>query len=235
MTREELLARLKANEPSFPDSPYRLVPARFDPDDSQAGAFPLAADWRWRSCERLLQSFGARAVLLRLPLFWQVVLLVHGACRSAGAALFVNEQENMPVGAAAIGAAETNVVITDADDAARFAAFLREKLKPLPDAWIIIHPEHAEGGLPILPAARVAEEVHLFPGVPFLTQCDALAARPRDGKASLFHSAEGCVIDEGGAHVSIAGTPIPIEHLALSRPLKAAGTCACGEPLFKRL
>jgi hypothetical protein len=148
----------------------RLFPSSFDPQDPTLSAIEAPSDWRWESCERALISFGSKFLLSRLPLFWQVESALDAACRNAGVTVFHNEVENMPVGAVAIRSVEIDTVLTTAEDAHTFVAFLTEKNVPLPRNWFLIHPIVATNREVLAklrePFFSVVEEVHKHPGFP---------------------------------------------------------------------
>src|SRR6185369_8776282 len=102
MTLAEFHTLLATMEPTIPAMNCRVVPSSFDPDDPALLAVPRPLEAAWPSVEAALRHFGSRAVMMRLPLFWQAEPLLHAACRAAGAPIFVNEPENMPLGAAAL-------------------------------------------------------------------------------------------------------------------------------------
>jgi hypothetical protein len=148
----------------------RFFPSSFDPQDAALSVIEAPSDWRWKSCEDALTSFGSKFLLSRLPLFWQIESLLDAACRVAGVTVFHNEVENMPVGAVAIRSAEIDTVLTTAEDARTFVAFLAEKNVPIPRNWFLIHPAVATNrDIPATlrePAFHVVEEVHKYPGFP---------------------------------------------------------------------
>ena len=171
---------------------------------------------------------------MRLPLFYQLEPALFRAARSAGAFIFVNDQENMPVGAMAIADGSMDVVVTTQKDSVVFSQFLTERSLQLPRAWIVLHRADQPWELPaalLSPAARVAQEVHLFPGLPVLTQCPALI----DAKAPRFHAAAGMAVNplKTGARVSgPMGDPVPLSEYQLNIPLSESGMCACGLPVY---
>lgn len=230
-----LLKILESIEPKIPGVPRQLVPTSFDPADPELRAFPRPLGWHWTSAERMLRAFGSHGIMMRLPLFWQLEPALFAAGQAAGAPIFVNDQDNMPVGAAAIKTASMDTVITDTQDAFRFSSYLSETGAQFPTAWIIVHPallDVWEVPAPLREAgARVAQEVHLFPGVPFLEQCEFLAAN----KDPAFHTSEVYTVEtEGdGTYLTSAGDdPLPLFRYELRRTLTESGECACGKRVF---
>lgn len=179
----------------------------------------------------ILRHFGSRGILMRLPLFWQLESPLYTACRATGAPLFVNDQGNMPVGDAALRLAELDTVVTGAADATMFSSYLSEHGTPLP-MWFIIHPLPSEPW-DIPPAlkkndVRVAQEVHLFPGVPLLEQCPSLA----DNKEPVFHASGSYAIEYSDAKTlisSIKDDLASLKRYELPVQLKEDGTCPCGK------
>ncbi len=192
-----------------------MYPSSFDPNDPALHALPHTAGWRWASCEEALREFETRGVLLRLPLFWQTLSPLNDVCRSIGAYIFPNEIENMAVGAVGLRSAGLNTVLTTAEDAEKFASFLQEQ-QPLPASWFIVHEAGAVSWeLPAAlknSAARIAQEVHLSPGLPVLAQCTHLRAK----KMPHFHTTE-----EAHSH------PLPFQ-------LAEQGLCVCGKKVVTK-
>ncbi|MFZ2886844.1 MAG: hypothetical protein WA021_03425 [Minisyncoccia bacterium] len=171
MNVREFIDSLPQQYPS--DSLIRCMPSSFDPNDPTLRAIPRPRSWRWESCALFLQTFAAETVILQTPLFWQLYSPLHTMCREIGCSIYPNEPDNFPVGGAALTSARANVVIIEAIDAAPFATYLHSKNISLPQ-WIIIHRPESEWTIPdALANVRVAQEVHLFPGIPILHQCHA--------------------------------------------------------------
>ncbi len=232
-----LIAELSAIEPRIPEMECRIFPSSFNPKDTDLRAFPRAIHWRWTSCERMLRFFGAQAVMTRVPNFWQLESLVHACCRNIGAPLFTNEPENLALGAAAIVSANVNAIISEASETAPFVSFLLERDVPLPALWLLIHKADArEWSVPpslIQNGITVAQEVHLFPGVPILHQCPALAS----DKKPLFHVSdeyEWEMLESETLITSAGGDPLPLHRLLLPISIHAAGECACGKTIVQK-
>lgn len=228
---QELYRALDVARPTLNTAPCRLFPAAFDPADANLGAFPCALDWQWRSCEMALKHFNARGIVMRLPLFWQLETPLHAAGQAAGAPLFINDQGNMPVGAEAVRAG-LDTVVTDALDAKAFALYLAERAVRV-SSWILIHPLPAAAW--VLPEelasdAHVAQEVHLFPGVPLLVQCPYLVEK----KVQQFHLVHPFTLEDGKRLINPGDELLPPWRYALSLTLKAAEPCACGEETLMR-
>lgn len=215
--------------------PCRVVPTSFDPDDPDLRAFPRLLSWQWSSCEDALKRFAPRVVMMRLPLFWQVEPLLHAACRSVPAPIFVNDADNMPVGEAAIRLAYVDTVVTDTADAFKFSSFLSDK-KTWSKSWLIIHrPDSSWDIPPSLGDAQVAQEVHIFPGVPLLIQCADLA---NVRSSALFHGSLEFKMDILTDRIAITGSnedPVPLTNLEIPLRLKRNGVCACGEEIVQRI
>lgn len=213
--------------------PCRLFPSSFDPTDPEMTAIPRPLDWRWSSCERMLRYFGAKTVMLQLPNFWQVESYVHAACKNVGASLFPNEPENMPVGAAAIRSGEANVVIAEADHAATFASFLSDRGALFPEAWITIHqPDAASWVRPARIQDKVAHEIHLFPGMPILEQCEQLANNGR----MHFHLSDDFIweIFDDRAQIANKDEEFPFTQLELPFLLREIEVCTCDKKIYER-
>lgn len=232
MDRSAFLSQLDSLQPKLGDTACDLVPTSFEANDPEIRAFPLPLERKWSSAERALKLFGGSGVMMRLPLFWQVEPALFAAAQNAGAFIFVNDQDNMPLGAAALRDASIHTVVTTTEDAHRFCAYLNERNAKLPAAWIIVHRIDQKWDLPaaaLSPQSAIAQEVHLFPGVPVLEQCDQLI----EGKRSLFHLVDGYELADDG--VSLSGRPddiMPFSNLELGTVLHAKGTCSCGKALL---
>ncbi len=233
MIHAELLEKIDALEARIPKIPYRIVPTSFDPEDPELRGFPIPLKWRWASCEEALRVFGATGVMMRLPLFWQLESPLWSACKKAGAFIFTNDPENMPLGAAAIRSANIDCVVTETKDASLFSDFLREKKYQLPRSWIIIHPANSdEWSLPKLEGANVAQEVHLFPGIPLLEQCANLRAKQRP----RFHINSSYMWDTSlGEITGNTDDPLPLIGYRIPFPLKEEGACSCGRRIVARV
>src|SRR3989338_10070080 len=94
------LKQLKNIQGAIPSMRCNVVPSSFYPDDASMLAFPLPLSWQWSSCEKFLRERTSRSVMTRLPLFWQLEVLLHDACKAVGAPLFIRNPENMPVNGA---------------------------------------------------------------------------------------------------------------------------------------
>ena len=108
---------------------------------------------------------------MRLPLFWQLEVPLWYACRAVSAPIFLNDPENMPVGAAAIQRGGIDTIVTEQRDAEQFAAYLQAEHAALPQKWHIVHRAKDAWRVPAeLLHHHVTHEVHLFPGFPILAQ-----------------------------------------------------------------
>lgn len=200
---------------------YRFVPTSFDPDDPTSSVVRFSASWQWESLAETLARYNPHVLLLRLPLFWQVLSPLHAVCKRTGCALYINEQENPAAGEAAARVGEANVVITDAKDAFSFSLYVAERNVHIP-SWILIHDPTGDWEIPIIlreEHAQVAQEVHLFPGIPLLIQCEALARE----KLPFFHMT--------GSIETLFDLPITY---ALEPKLISSGICTCGKEILGR-
>jgi hypothetical protein len=135
----------------------------------------------------------------------------------------------MPVGRAAILSAEIDTVVTDERGSFAFSSFLIDKTTPLPPHWLIVHePSGAWEAPPALEGkyVRTAHEVHLFPGMPLLVQCPALA----DAKDMGFHCSPlyEWRINDTEVFVSSDNGLFSFEHLQLPFALRQEELCPCG-------
>ena len=236
-THAELLQILETIAPQIPNMPCQVVPTSFNPDDPQLRAFPRPLKWRWDSCERMFRAFKTSGVLMRLPLFWQVEPALFAAGQAAGAPIFVNDQENMPVGAEAIRIANMDTVVTDSQDAVRFSSYLSGAKTQFPASWIIVHPVSLDVWDIPAPAreegTHVAQEVHLFPGVTLLEQCESLAEK----KEPVFHASDAFQIETENSRTyvtSVTDEPFPLLRYELALSIVAKETCSCGKPEYTR-
>lgn len=225
MNKDGLLSLLKERRDA-PHKPARLFPTSFDASDARLDAFPRSLNWRWVSMERFLRYHDAKVVLMRLPLFWQVLTPLHHACRASGAAIYPNEPENVPVAGAAVRSADADAVITEARDAEALYAYLADKGLRQP-AWFLVHRPEEPWSVPrLLSGVRLWQEVHLFPGVPLLEQCGEIAGSAR------FHPSDAYLWDASGAatRITSAGEDlIPLRSYELPFALRHEGNaCSCG-------
>ncbi|MBI5457495.1 hypothetical protein HY971_02095 [Candidatus Kaiserbacteria bacterium] len=238
MTHAELIRKIDEAQDRIRDMPCFVVPTSFDPDDPELRAFPRPLQWKWASVETTLRAFCSRGIVMRLPLFWQIEPALFAAGQAVGTPIFVNDQGNMPVGAAAIRTANMDTVVTDSQDAFKFSSYLLEAGAQFPDAWIIVHPvSRNEWTIPAPlqnSTAHVAQEVHIFPGVPFLEQCEKLAAK----KELVFHLSEPYRLEmEGDATylTSAADDPLPLLRYELPITLVRGEQCLCGKRMVARV
>jgi len=175
---------------------------------------------------------------MRLPLFWQLESPLHTAAKASHATFFINEQENMPVGAEAIRTAGLDTVLTDTSDALVFATYLSEKGKLMPKNWFMVHPvfEPSWNIHAVLRGKnyRVAQEVHIFPGVPFLEQCVFLYEK----KEPIFHVCDTFTVEFGKNRTIAKSTKRDILTLwkyELPCLLKEKETCKCGKTIISKI
>lgn len=231
MNRKEFLQELKTLQPRIPEMSCRVVPSSFEADDPDLLAYPLPTDWEWVTCEKTLRAWKPTGVMMRLPLFWQAESPLNQACQQVGAPLFVNDPENMPLGGAAVAGAGMDTIVTEVSDAYEFSQYLAQKHIAPPRNWLLVHradaPEFAIPGLLRDDYTRVAQEVHLFPLFPVLSQCTHLVRE----KASSFHAAEGRTIDAGEHGIRVSTEEpllVPFMQWKLQNVLKDGGLCTCG-------
>lgn len=235
MKASEFLELLHTVQHRIPEMNSRVMPSTFNPDDPALCAFPYHKIAGWSSCEHIVRDSGARGVMMRLPLFWQVEPNLFAACHAAGAFIFINDADNMPLGAAAVRDAHIDSIVTDAQDAYAFSKYLLEKKTGMANTWIIVHDSHTS--IAPLPHAleashlRVAQEVHIFPGVPVLEQCTLL----QKNKKASFHVSDSYEYEttkESLALTSNDASPLPLVRYELPLPLYEEGQCACGKAIF---
>jgi hypothetical protein len=212
----------------------RLIPSSFDPNDDSLQALAIPRGRTWNSLALALKHCGAKIVLVRLPLFWQMLSPIHDACTEARCTLFVNEQDNMPLADAAMRTAEANMVVTDSKDAFALSLFLAEKNRHMPN-WFIIHEADKEWAVPVMIDldAKVVQEVHVFPGVPLLVQCESLSAE----RSPHFHAAPDMSFEMTAAGTLVSSSSallVPLNNYQLNVLLALQGTCACGEEILAR-
>lgn len=173
---------------------------------------------------------------MRTPIFWQWGMSLHAACRALGIPIFVNEPENVPVGAMALKRSGVDTVVTENKDAAAFASYCMEKSLPLPKAWVLVHRAQnpdwrvAAG----VATSRVAQEVHIFPGVPILVQCPFLA----ESQATRFHFSKEFLWEMRGDEVYATARkddPLPLKNVRIPLMLQQAEHCACGAQTVTRI
>ena len=223
-------------ESRFKDLSCPLSPTSFDSRDHELRGYPRPVAWRWASAERSLQALECTGVMMRRPLFWQVESPLFAAGQAAGAPIYASDQNNMPLAAAAIRGAGMNTVVTDAEDAARFSGYLKDS-SALSPAWIIIHPISAKAWTIPEPLKEsdvgIYQEVHLFPGVALLDQCDLLAQK----KDPVFHVSDDFCIDTNSGNTRITSaiaTPLPLYQYEVPVQLRHGGICSCEKVLYER-
>lgn len=228
MDTSSFLSSLRAFEQNILVSNYRLLPAAFEPT-KELTAYPVPLERGWPSLTPHMRVWDSRGLMARVPLFWQMEAPLRTTCDEVGAFLFINDMSNMPLGAAAIRDANVDTVVTQMRDVGPFSLHLLEAKIALPN-FIAVHP-HASALAPLPQACRetpIAQEVHLFPGVPMLVQCPCLSAQ----KEPVFHAAPGCRIYRAGGQVLFTGAdtdPQPPYDYPLLMTLREAGSCQCGE------
>ncbi len=221
---------IRAIQNTLHSLPCRIIPTSFDADDAALAGFPLHHLYRWDSCAHALVELKAHGVMMRLPLFWQLEVLLWYASRAARAPIFLNDPENMPVGAAALQLGGMDTVVTEQRDAGAFVEYLQKEKMALPEKWIVVHRADDVWKLPAaLADSRVAQEVHLFPGLPVLSQCPHLMdVRGTPG----FHLKKEIRYEPD---FETCETPskdaIPSFKLRMP-PITMGPVCACGERMY---
>ena len=235
-TSEMLTELLSTIEKRIPEMGCRVFPSSFDPNDPDMRALPRPIDWRWMSCERALRNAGSRGVMMRLPVYCQIGFPLHAVCRAIGIPLFTNEPENIPVGAMAIKAGGIDTVVSENRDVAALADYLIKRTMPYPRLGILIHRIDDVWEVPPVVFdtwGAVAQEVHVFPGVPVLDQCVVLS----EEKAARFHLSDAYlweVHDKETLITSVGDDPFPLSRYTLACSLRKSGECSCGKPVFQR-
>jgi hypothetical protein len=232
---EEFAETLAEIAPQIPHIPCSFAPSSFDPSNEAMRIYPQPLESVWESCVPLLSAFDCTGVMLNAPIFWQVEQTLFRACKKAGAFIFANDALNMPLGAYALEAANIDAIVASADDAHEFAALLAERGKK-PKLWIIAH--DASKALPDTSkdfthgGAAVAREMHVFPGVPVLVQCPALAK----SRINLFHVHDAYLLESsknGTLATSLSDEPLPLWRYALPFSIAEKGACECGKTLLE--
>ena len=233
ITRDGLIDLMHSIERKIEGSGCHVVPTSFEPLERTLSGFPRQLQWTWRSCERALRKMGSKSVMSMLPKFWQIEPALNTSCRNIGAMLFPNEPENLPIGAAAIQSIGIDTIVCGVGDSARFSLYLAER-NILSPSWVLIHRiDSPTWEIPIaVGGTHVAQEVHLFPGVPVLTQCDTLIEeqKPR------FHPSDSYIWEIGTETciTSIDNDPFPLTRLILPTAIQATGSCPCGRRVIEK-
>lgn len=213
-------------------SSYSPVPTSFDPDDAALRAFPRPLLWRWSSAEWALGAISPTIVMMRAPLFWQLEQPLWRAAQAHGAAIFVNDKDNMPLGRSAM-ASGADTIVTSAHDALAFSAYLKEKKVPFPRGWLVVHDIRERIDISDIhagEATHIFQEAHLFPGMPAFVQCDVLAHT----RSSLFHIPDGCTLSVH-PRVAFSGPtddPQPLIDIHIQISIKEKDTCSCGRMVY---
>ncbi len=235
MPSSEFMLLLMAIQERISGMNVRAIPSSFNPDDPTLMAFPHTAKLGWNSCERAIRKSVSHGVLSRVPLFWQTEPNLFAACQKAGALVLINDIGNMPLGAAAIRDAEIDAIVTDSNDALTFSSYLAKSGVPLGRLWIIVHsPDSTVWELPGTlrdNPVKVAQEIHLFPGVTVLEQCSVL----QNKKESHFHVSDGYESEHDGDVLILSGcedAPLPLLRYELPMPMQIRKVCTCGKTVF---
>lgn len=230
-----LKARLRQSESLSRSGAWRLFPTSFDPSDKELTAYARPRTKGWDSVASALRHFKSHGLMMHAPLFWQVEIPLRNACDQAGAFIMIHDVSNMPLGASALQQAQIDMVLATRADAALFSLFLIERKIPLP-VFFIVHP--LSEGVPALPVtlqgARVAQEVHLFPGVPVLDQCELLMEKGRP----LFHVAKDMHAEWLHDHFVLSGAIddlTPLTQYPLPIALAREALCPCGRETLRTL
>ncbi len=191
----------------------RLTPSSFDPHDPKLRGLRRAS--RWKTAAEALTALSARGVALTLPLFWQLEAPCFEICREIGLSLFVTQADNIPLLAASLRGANIDTVISEPTDAATLATYLAEKDMPLPQ-FLLVHRADSSWTLPheLEGAPRIAQEVHLTPGLPVFSQCATLI----QARSSFFHTTNEALP---------AGFVLP--------PAQRGPECVCGQKTYAHL
>lgn len=210
--------------------PVRLSPLFFEGEPPVL--FPRLRRWAWRSLTAALESAGASACTGMLPLLWQTEPLAFAACRAARVPFFALDEGNAAVAARAVDTAGLDTILIREASAVAVANDFAEHNDRFPTNWILVREFGAaavsEMGS-IETSQRLFREIHLFPGVPLLVQCEARAAAH---DASRFHLAPGLSIRHAnGATLVSSDGDLPFTDLTIDE-LAPAGTCECGESLL---
>jgi hypothetical protein len=228
-TREQYVAHLRAIGRQFPSLDFHLSPAGFE-GDTRGAFFPHSRETTWHSGQEILKASRSTVVINRLPPFWQMEIAVHRAVRDAGAVPFLNAPSNTAVGAAAVSALEADTVITSAKHSRAFSRALQAREQKV-STWVVIHEMSAAGPWEsdsLIEGARIiANESHIFPGVPLFVQCIDLARE----LSLAFHVADGFSLANSRVS-SDARFPFPFFNLALPFSAMEKGACVCGKQLF---
>ncbi len=189
---------------------HHYAPASFDKDATDVVV--LSDRPEWSSGTRALRVLKSVVVLTLVPLFWQLLPGLHGACRVLKVPFFLGSMGNLTLAAVVAAEAAVDTVMAEACDAQQIIDAL--KLHGVaPRAWVLLHRGGEVRPLPmalLAPYIQVAQEVHAIPGVACLAQCEVLIAR----KEALFHTVP---------------MPAAVEPLAT----EATGTCTCGETIYR--
>lgn len=211
--------------------PCRILPLTFDAESSFVLGFPIAETWQWDSITQALLHMKPHGVMMRLPLFWQLEAPLWRACREVRAPIFLNDPENVPVGAAALLRGGIDTIVTETRDVPMFIESLHQEHAPQPKHWLLVHrPTDSWDNPTALNNCSVYQEVHLFPGFPFLYQCEALMES--HGIPTRYHLVENHHYDlEKHQLATVASDDIPSLSLAIPRVIHTS-VCSCGKSTY---
>ncbi len=230
-SHEALLHLLQRAEKNISKSPFRLVPASFNPLDPSLTAFPRPLQSEWQSLRLYLKVLESRAVMMLLPLFWQMESATYRVCRDSGLLFFVADISNTPVNSLAIDSLTIDTIITTTQDCQAVLSYLSTKQRNIPRSWVFVHsvdavPQHIPPEFST--GTKVAQEVHVFPGVPILEQCGSLIER----RAKTFHASDSYtwVFKSDRTLITSAGDdPLPFIRYRLPFVAIEQGVCVCGK------
>ncbi len=220
--------QIQAIQDALKSVPCRIVPTSFEAEDAGLAGFPIHPQWRWDSCAQALFELKPHGVMMRLPLFWQLEVPLWYACRAARAPIFLNDPENIPVGVSALQLGGMDTVVTEQRDASTFADCVQKENGKLPQKWIVIHRAEDIWNIPaLLSDCKVAQEVHLFPGLPILSQCPMLMVETSG--IPRFHITKGNRYEPVTGNIeTLPRGGIPSFELK-APPITGGELCACGE------
>lgn len=212
----------------------RLTPSSFDGNDIDAPLLQRSLDRSWPSLTTALAHWGSKGLIYHLPVFWQAESSAFASCREAGTFIAQNDSRNLPVAERMLTEGGADAGIAESAETEAFLSYLKPALRSSLSC-IIVHRYSDERWLnvPLFSEAKaVAHEVHLFPGVPILVQCEHLI----DARSMHFHLAKGYSLEQGAGVLTVSETqrePEPLLHYPLGGVV-VLNECACGMPTLAR-
>lgn len=225
--------RLRQASANIPVGAFQLFPTTFGSDGLHTTVFPRDPSRRWAMLESALTDVD-RPVLAALPSLWQLGNVVHEACRRHTVAPFFVVPFNYAVAHAAIENLGIETVIISKEAIDGLARHMEARSGHVPATWVCVGsltnvrvplPEFVTAS-----AQAIYQEIHLFPGVPIFTQCEALAHQ----KGPSFHATSGLELQiaDDATYITSREEYVPFVNLEIPVRLADESECTCSRKAY---